>query len=99
MSSPDIYTYRGRTLEELVGRIRSDLGDDAVIVARREARTGGFAGFFARREIEVDVRSAPEIHTEVPALREPQPDESPAARAFREQLELAQGRTHDVVSD
>ncbi len=55
---PEVYTYRGRSLEELVGRIRDDLGDDAVIVARRETRSGGFAGFFAKREIEVDVKPA-----------------------------------------
>jgi len=97
---PDTYTYRGRTLEELVPRIREDLGDDAVIVARREARTGGFAGFFARREIEVDVQpAAPAIQAERPAMRDA--DESPAARLFREQLQVAQERSagHDVVSD
>lgn len=97
---PDTYTYRGRTLEELVPRIREDLGDDAVIVARREARTGGFAGFFARREIEVDVQpAATPVQTERPAMRDP--DESPAARLFREQLQVAQERSagHDVVSD
>jgi flagellar biosynthesis GTPase FlhF len=108
---PDIYTYRGRTLDELVPRIREDLGDDAVIVARREARTGGFAGFFARREIEVDVARAVEpepssTQSELEMLGRPKlaphdPDESPAARLFREQLEAAQSRSaaHDVVSD
>ncbi|MCW3002370.1 MAG: hypothetical protein JWQ20_1668 [Conexibacter sp.] len=57
-------TYRGRSLEELVPRIRQDLGDDAVIVARRETTTGGVGGFFAKREIEVEVRpgqAAPDI--------------------------------------
>lgn len=101
---PDLYTYRGRSLDELVTRIREDLGDDAVIVARREARTGGFAGFFARREIEVDVRpaSGPASVTELPPVRsEPLPGETPAARAFREQLEAAQARVGglDLVSD
>lgn len=97
---PNTYTYRGRTLEELVPRIREDLGDDAVIVARREARTGGFAGFFARREIEVDVQPASAaVETERPAMRDA--SESPAARLFREQLQVAQARSegHDVVSD
>lgn len=99
---PEVYTYRGRSLEELVGRIRDDLGDDAVIVARRETRSGGFAGFFAKREIEVDVKPATFVE---PPYDEPviafDPDESPAARAFREQLEAAQERAaqSDVVSD
>ena len=107
---PEVHTYRGRSLEDLVGRIRDDLGDDAVIVARRETRSGGFAGFFAKREIEVDVRPAvfvdPGPEGEIALLGQPQggtpdPDESPAARAFREQLEQAQVRAaqSDVVSD
>src|SRR3954462_3166047 len=53
---PETYTYRGRSLEELVPRIRSELGDDAVIVSRRETTSGGVGGFFAKREIEVEVR-------------------------------------------
>jgi flagellar biosynthesis GTPase FlhF len=52
----DTFTYRGRSLEELVPRIRQELGDDAVIVSRRETTSGGVGGFFAKREIEVDVR-------------------------------------------
>src|SRR3954464_2341444 len=52
----DTFTYRGRSLEELVPRIRQELGDDAVIVSRRETTSGGVGGFFARREIEVEVR-------------------------------------------
>src|SRR5690349_21965823 len=53
---PQTFTYRGRSLEELVPRIRAELGDDAVIVARRETTSGGVGGFFAKREIEVEVR-------------------------------------------
>src|SRR3954468_19084722 len=52
----ETFTYRGRSLEELVPRIRQELGDDAVIVARRETTSGGVGGFFAKREIEVEVR-------------------------------------------
>src|SRR3954465_11098930 len=50
------FPYRGRSLEELVPRIRQELGDDAVIVSRRETTSGGVGGFFAKREIEVEVR-------------------------------------------
>src|SRR3954447_25248465 len=51
----DARTYRGRTLDELVPQIRRDLGDDAVIVARRVLTSGGVAGVFARRESGVAV--------------------------------------------
>lgn len=87
----EIRTYRGRTLEELVPRIRDELGDDAVIVARRETRSGGFAGFFARREIEVDVVAGGVAEAAAP--------DSPAAAAFREQLAAAQAMTADYISD
>jgi flagellar biosynthesis GTPase FlhF len=73
------YTYRGRSLEELVPRIRQELGDDAVIVARRETSTGGVGGFFAKREIEVEVR---------PGQAGPAPG---VAAAFAQQLAEAQG--------
>jgi flagellar biosynthesis GTPase FlhF len=65
-------TYRGRSLDELVPQIRRDLGDDAVIVTRRETTSGGLGGFFAKREIEVEARPS--------AAREE------AARLFAERL-------------
>jgi flagellar biosynthesis GTPase FlhF len=85
------FTYRGRSLEELVPRIRSELGDDAVIVARRETTSGGVGGFFAKREIEVDVRPGESAPLTGPG---PEHDEhaSAAARAFAQQLAQAQKR-------
>src|SRR3954447_6668022 len=50
------YTFRGRSLDELVPKIREQLGDDAIIVARRETTSGGVGASSALREIEVDVR-------------------------------------------
>ena len=75
----DTYTYRGRSLEELVPRIRQELGDDAVIVARRETTSGGVGGFFAKREIEIEVRPGAEAAAHV-------------ARAFAQQLAQAHER-------
>src|SRR3954471_5754604 len=76
----ETFTYRGRSLEELVPRIRQELGDDAVIVARRETSTGGVGGFFAKREIEVEVR---------PGQAGPAPG---VAAAFAQQLAEAHER-------
>lgn len=52
-------TYRGKALEELLPLIRAELGEDAVVLERREALSGGFAGFFKRRHIEVVAAVAP----------------------------------------
>jgi flagellar biosynthesis protein FlhF len=49
-------TYRGASIEELLPRIRADLGPEAVIVSRREGLIGGVAGFFQKRCVEVDAR-------------------------------------------
>src|SRR5690242_5563032 len=49
-------TYRGSSLEELLPRIRAELGDDAVVVRQREGLTGGVAGFFQKRTVEIEAR-------------------------------------------
>ncbi|MHB1837807.1 MAG: hypothetical protein ACYCXW_22920, partial [Solirubrobacteraceae bacterium] len=56
-----VRTYRGRTIEELIPRIRADLGADAIILREREGLTGGIGGFFAQRCVEIDARPAPRI--------------------------------------
>jgi flagellar biosynthesis GTPase FlhF len=76
------FTYRGRSLEELVPRIREELGDDAVIVSRRETTSGGVGGFFAKREIEVEVRPGENAPAHTPEV----------AAAFAAQLAEAQER-------
>jgi flagellar biosynthesis GTPase FlhF len=84
----DTFTYRGRSLEELVPRIRQELGDDAVIVSRRETSSGGVGGFFAKREIEVEVRPG-ELRPPAPAAAPAGPD---VAAAFAAQLAQAHER-------
>ncbi len=56
-----VRTYRGRTIEELIPRIRAELGPDAIILREREGLTGGIGGFFAQRCVEIDARPAPRI--------------------------------------
>jgi hypothetical protein len=53
-------TYRGGSLEELLPRIRAELGDDAVVVRQREGLTGGVAGFFQKRTVEIEARRGQE---------------------------------------
>src|SRR3954463_12662109 len=44
----DVKTFRGRTLEELVPKIREELGPEAIVLRRREGLAGGIGGFFQR---------------------------------------------------
>jgi Meckel syndrome type 1 protein len=50
-------TYRGRTIEELLPRIREELGDHAVVLRQREGLGGGLGGFFQKAFVEVDARA------------------------------------------
>ena len=55
---PDTRTYRGADLDELLPRIREELGADAIVVRQREGLAGGFGGFFQKRCVEVEARRA-----------------------------------------
>jgi flagellar biosynthesis protein FlhF len=88
----DTFTYRGRSLEELVPRIRQELGDDAVIVSRRETSSGGVGGFFAKREIEVEVRPGEMSAPPTPAAGPDIPATPDVAAAFAAQLAQAHER-------
>ncbi len=52
-------TYRGRSLEEILPRIKAELGPEALITRQRDGLTGGVGGFFQRQCVEVDARPAP----------------------------------------
>ena len=57
----DVRTFRGRSLEELIPRIREELGADAIVLRSREGLAGGVAGFFQKQYVEVEAR-APLAH-------------------------------------
>jgi len=50
-------TFRGSSLDEILPRIRAELGPDAVITRRREGLTGGIAGFFQKQFVEVEAHA------------------------------------------
>jgi hypothetical protein len=50
----DTKVFRGSSLEDVLARVRDELGPDAVVVRQREGVVGGIGGFFARRCIEVE---------------------------------------------
>src|SRR5918912_3156741 len=54
--SDDVKTFRGRTLEEVLPKIRDELGPDAIVLRRREGLTCGVGGLFQRPYVEVDAR-------------------------------------------
>ncbi len=49
--------FRGRSIEELIPKIQVELGPDAIIMRRRSGLSGGFAGFFQRRFVEIEARA------------------------------------------
>lgn len=51
--------YRGTSVEEILPRIREELGPDAIVVRSRDGIVGGIAGFFGRRCVEIEAASRP----------------------------------------
>src|SRR4051794_29808872 len=51
-------TFRGRSLEEVLPQVRTELGPDAIVLRRREGLAGGVAGFFQRSYVEVEARGS-----------------------------------------
>src|SRR3954447_24666017 len=80
MNATEIKTYRGRSLEEVLPKIKADLGPDAEIVRQRSGLTGGVGGFFQRQMVEVEAK-APEA--ERPRRRFDAYDEEPAREGGR----------------
>ena len=80
-------TYRGRSLEELLPKVRAELGPDAVIVRQREGLTGGVGGFFQKRLVEIEAQ-APDAPA--PAGRLDVTDGPPVTPDFLAQLSEAQ---------
>ncbi len=82
-SVADPRTYRGRTVEELLPKIQDELGANAIIVRRREGLTGGIAGFFQRRFVELEAtEGGPQIDVY------DEPDTGAARRPLRPRANL-----------
>jgi hypothetical protein len=74
--------YRGRTVEELIPRIESDLGPDAIVVRRREGLTGGVLGFFQHPWVEIEaIPGSPgvDVYDEAEDVLPPEPAGPPPA--------------------
>jgi flagellar biosynthesis protein FlhF len=106
-------TYRGSDLDELLPKIREELGPDAIVLRQRDGLGGGIGGFFQKRCVEVVARrAAPRVNrydeggpAEVPDPVPPAPEPpAPAiqeimrvASPFVEQLQAAQAQVQVPV--
>ncbi len=64
--------FRGSSLEEVLPRVRAELGPDAIVVCEREGYVGGIAGFFTRRLVEVEA-CLPPVSADLPPASAPLP--------------------------
>jgi len=98
----EVRTYRGRTVEELIPRIRAELGPGAMILRERQGLTGGVGGFFAKRCVEIDAQAPPGLSVYAddeealmpePAAAQPTPDPFAGFAARLEQAAAAAAAT------
>jgi flagellar biosynthesis protein FlhF len=97
-------TYRGRTIAELLPRIREELGEEAVVLRQREGLGGGVGGFFQKAFVEVEARAgAPRVDVTDEAVAEPEemPDrpDRPAPAGFSHLLADAYRAVPDLFPD
>jgi hypothetical protein len=78
-------TYRGNDLDELLPKIREELGSDAIVLRQRDGLDGGIGGFFQRRCVEVVARrAAPRVnHYDEGGLAVAPEPPAPAIQAVR----------------
>jgi flagellar biosynthesis GTPase FlhF len=76
-ADPELKTYRGKTLEELLPKIREDLGPDALVVRQRDGLMGGIGGFFQQQFVEVEARPG---HPRIDVYDEPPATDDFAAK-------------------
>lgn len=55
---PKLQTFDGPQLDELLAKVRREVGTDAKIVQARKLRTGGLGGFFSKETFRVEVELA-----------------------------------------
>jgi flagellar biosynthesis protein FlhF len=67
-AGPELRTFRGRTLEELLPKIRAELGAEAIVVRQRDGLMGGIGGFFQQHFVEVEARAG---HARIDVYDEP----------------------------
>ena len=89
---PKQQTFDGAQLDELLARVRREVGADATIVEARKIRSGGFGGFFSKEIYRVAVEAATRADDTIP-------DEIDAApTSLLELAELVDDAEVDAVS-
>ncbi len=74
-----IKKYQAATMNEAMKQVRAELGNDAVILNSKVFYTGGFLGFFKKRNIEVIAAIDPQTGMEQMPIKK----EKPKTTAFQ----------------
>ncbi|MEQ9093500.1 MAG: hypothetical protein RLN63_05295, partial [Miltoncostaeaceae bacterium] len=73
--------FSGATIDDVLGQVRAEFGDEAVILETRNVVRGGVAGFFGKAAIEVTASDQmPGADAPADGLDLLDTDEAPAAR-------------------
>jgi flagellar biosynthesis protein FlhF len=80
--------YRGKSLDDVIPKIRAELGENAIVLRRRDGLVGGVGGFFQRPFVEVEAKPGSErldVYDEQP--EDMLPEETLPGTDFEELLE------------
>src|SRR3954463_12293683 len=104
MKTTDTKTYRGRTLEGGLPKIKAELGPDAEIVRQRTGLSGGGGGFFQRQCVEVEAKPPVEQPRRRFDAYDEEPDQSAvgsrqSAGSFVPELPLDEGLSSPGIQE
>lgn len=102
-----IKKYRAKDMSEAMGKIRRDLGPDALIVSSRQVRDKGIRGMFTKKKFEVVAAYEPMMNKSAGAMQEstaaqkksaPLPDKTDRIDALGEKLDDLAYVVRDLAS-
>ncbi|MFW6273425.1 MAG: flagellar biosynthesis protein FlhF [Halanaerobium sp.] len=85
--------YTGESIQDVIFKVKADLGPEAVIIEKRKSKQGGIFGFFGRTVFEV-----------VAALEEhktasPDPEQKNAIKEFIDDIQNAETEAQEALED
>ncbi|MFS0879799.1 flagellar biosynthesis protein FlhF [Metabacillus niabensis] len=91
--------YIAPSMQEAMKKIRSEMGNDAVILNSKEVNTGGFFGLFTKKKIEVIAAMDPDVPSQQKPSKKPAPFINEQSKMMVENPQVLKQPNDDLVME
>ncbi|MGN7939864.1 flagellar biosynthesis protein FlhF [Virgibacillus sp. 6R] len=91
--------YIAPSMQEAMKKIRSEMGNDAVILNSKEVNTGGFFGLFTKKKIEVIAAMDPDVPSQQKPKKKPAPFINEQPKMMVENPQVIKQPNDDLVME